>query len=361
VDIGCFMMPSHPPERPLAQGFEWDLKHIELLDRLGFDEVWIGEHFTAPWEPNPAPDLLIAQALLKTKNIRLGAGAHLLPYHHPAELACRVAFMDHLSKGRLMFGVGSSGLPSDWKLFDIDGMGGQNRKMTREALDIIIKLWTSDEAFEFRGEYWNVNRTGRMHQSLEFHIRPLQKPHPPIGIAGLSPQSDTLAIAGERDLMPMSLNISPPYLKEHWQSVVRGAEKVGRTADRNKWKVVREVYIAETDAEAKKLALNGMLARTYREYLLPLFGGFGFLPLFKHDASMADSDVTPEYLCEHGWLVGSPATVKQKLADMYGESGGFGTLLVINFDFQDEWDAWSTSQGMFVQEVVPEFAKLSAG
>ena len=78
------MMPSHPPERPFAEGFAWDLKHLELCDRLGFDEAWIGEHFCSPWEPNPAPDLLIAQALLRTQQMKLAPGAHLLPYHHPA-------------------------------------------------------------------------------------------------------------------------------------------------------------------------------------------------------------------------------------------------------------------------------------
>lgn len=102
------MMPSHPPERSIRDGYEWDLRQLERLDDLGFHEAWIGEHFTAPWEPNPAPDLLIAQALLRTENIKLCPGAHLLPYHHPVELAHRVAFLDHLAEGRYMFGAGIS-------------------------------------------------------------------------------------------------------------------------------------------------------------------------------------------------------------------------------------------------------------
>jgi alkanesulfonate monooxygenase SsuD/methylene tetrahydromethanopterin reductase-like flavin-dependent oxidoreductase (luciferase family) len=354
------MMPSHPPERPFAEGFAWDLKHLELCDRLGFDEAWIGEHFCSPWEPNPAPDLLIAQALLRTQQMKLAPGAHLLPYHHPAELACRVAYLDHLAKGRFMFGVGSSGLPSDWKLFNIDGNSGQNRKMTREALDIILKLWAAEAPFEYRGEYWSVNRIDTMLDTLKFHIKPYQKPHPPIGIAGLSPKSDTLEIAGERGFMPMSLNISKAYLAEHWESVARGAAKTGRIPRRSDWRVVREVYVAETDAEAKKLALGGMLTRAYRDYLLPLFLSFGFVSLFKHDPSVADSDVTPEYLAERSWLVGSPRTVRQRLADMYGEAGGFGTLLVLTFDYQDEHEAWAASQRLLIEEVMPEFRKQVA-
>lgn len=361
MEVGVFTMPSHPPERDLRIGYEWDLEHIALCDRLGFSEAWIGEHFTAPWEPNPAPDILVAQALLRTERIKLAAGAHLLPYHHPAELACRIAFMDHIAKGRFMFGVGAGGLPSDWAQFNVDGMNGENRSMTREALDIILKMWTCDEPFEYRGKYWNVNGIEPMFDGrLQRHLKPLQKPYPPIGIAGLSPRSDTLEMAGEFGFMPLSLNLSQAYLRDHWASVVRGAERVGRVANRRDWRVVREVYIAETDAEARKLALNGMMGRAYREYLLPLFGSFRLLSVFKHDQSVADSDVTPEYLVEHNWLVGSPRTVASKLADMQHDSGGFGTLLVINFDFIDEYSAWSASQQALMEEVIPQFRRSAA-
>ena len=360
MEAGIFMMPSHPPERSLRDGFAWDLEHLALCDRLGFAEAWIGEHFTSPWEPNPAPDLLIAQGLLRTQRMKLAPGAHLLPYHHPAELACRVAYLDHIARGRFMFGVGSSGLPSDWRLFNVDGMTGDNRKMTREALDIILKLWAANEPFEYKGEYWNVNRIDTMFETLRFHLKPFQKPHPPIGVAGLSPNSDTLLLAGEHGFMPMSLNISPSYLKSHWASVERGAAKAGRSADRSGWRVVREVFVAETDAEARRHALGGMLARAYREYLLPLFGAFGFTQLFKHDPELADSEVTPEYLAEHSWLVGSPRTVAQKLGDMYEACGGFGALLVLTFDHAQQDAAWAASQRLFVEEVMPKFASLKA-
>ena len=361
MEVGVFMMPSHPPERDLRAGYEWDLEHIALCDRLGFSEAWIGEHFTTPWEPNPAPDLLIAQALLRTERIKLAAGAHLLPYHHPAELACRVAFLDHIAKGRFMFGVGAGGFPGDWNYFNVDGMNGENRLMTREALDIILKLWDGDEPFEYRGKYWNVNRIEPMFEGrARFHFKPFQKPYPPIGIAGLTPRSDTLEMAGEFGFMPLSLNLSKDYLRDHWASVVRGAERAGRAARREDWRVVREVYIAETDAEARKLALNGMMARAYRDYLLPLFTNFRLLSVFKHDQSVADSDVTPEYLVDHNWLVGSPQTVASKLAQMQDDSGGFGTLLVINFDFMDEHSAWTNSQQALMQEVLPQFQRRVA-
>jgi alkanesulfonate monooxygenase SsuD/methylene tetrahydromethanopterin reductase-like flavin-dependent oxidoreductase (luciferase family) len=358
MKVGVFMMPSHPPERDLLAGHQWDLEHLEYIDQLGFDEAWIGEHFTSPWEPNPAPDLLIAQALLRTKNIKLAPGAHLLPYHHPAELAHRVAYLDHLAQGRFMFGVGSGGLPSDWQLFNVNGMAGDNRRMTREALDIILKLWTSDEPFEYKGEFWTVNRIDKMLRTLEFHIKPYQKPHPPIGIAGLTPNSDTLKVAGEQGFMPMSIALSPNYLAAHWESVVKGAEKTGRTPSRSDWRISREVYVAETDEKAYEQAVNGMLGRVYRDYLMPLFFDFGLASLFKHHVEVPDSEVTVEYLAKHNWLVGSPRTVADKLGKLYQDTGGFGCLLALSFDQSENAEDWKNSQRLLKEEVMPHFAGL---
>src|SRR5260370_37723769 len=93
MKLGLFLMPSHPPERDLKAGQEYDLEMLRLADRFGYSEAWIGEHCTSPCEPNPAPDLPIAQALMQSKRIKLAPGAHLLPYQHPAELASRCALM----------------------------------------------------------------------------------------------------------------------------------------------------------------------------------------------------------------------------------------------------------------------------
>ena len=358
MQFGYFTMPSHPPERPLKAGHEWDLQVIRWLDELGFSECWIGEHHTAPWEPHPAPDLLVAQGLLQTKNIRLGPGGFLLPYHHPAELANRVAMLDHISGGRLNFGVAASGLPSDWAMFNVDGMSGVNREMTREALDIILKLWTSNEPFDHKGKYWHVTAPDTMFGFLKPHIRPLQTPHPPIGVAGLSKGSDTLKLAGERGFIPMSLNLNPAYVGSHWESVEIGAAKAGRTPDRGEWRMVREVFVADTDAEAMKLSAGAMMGRMMREYFLPLLGNFGFLEYLKHKPDVPDSDITPEYCAQHNWIIGSPATVTRKIEQIYDEVGGFGCLLVFGFDYTENPQAWRRSLELLSKEVLPKVQHL---
>jgi alkanesulfonate monooxygenase SsuD/methylene tetrahydromethanopterin reductase-like flavin-dependent oxidoreductase (luciferase family) len=156
----------------------------------------------------------------------------------------------------------------------------------------------------------------------------------------------------------MSLNISSSYLATHWQAVCEGAAKAGRVPHRRDWRVVREVYVAETDKEARDKAVNGMIGRAYREYLLPLFAAFNFTPFYKHHPDVPDADIRPEYLVDHGWLVGSPQTVTRKLQETYEEAGGFGSLLVLVFDHLDDHEGWQRSQRLLAEEVMPHFANL---
>ena len=109
-----------------------------------------------------------------------------------------------------------------------------------------------------------------MLETLRPHIKPFQKPHPPIGVAGVSKGSDTLKLAGERGFWPMSLNLNPTYVGSHWESVEKGAARSGRTPKRSDWRLVREVFVADTDAEAMRLSVGGMMGRMMREYFLPL-------------------------------------------------------------------------------------------
>ena len=147
MKLGIFSMPSHPPERSLKDGHEWDLQNIIWADELGFEEFWIGEHHAMVWEPHPSPDLLVVEGFRQTKNIRIGPGGFCLPYHHPAELANRIAMLDHLSGGRLNVGFAASGSPTDWEMFQVDGFA----VIVRD--DAVVNLWgASDEAWRERDD-----------------------------------------------------------------------------------------------------------------------------------------------------------------------------------------------------------------
>ena len=353
MKLGALLMPSHPPERSIRDGQRWDLHDIERLDALGFEEAWIGEHFTAAWEPCPAPDLLIAQALLRTKRIRLGPLSHLLPFHHPLELAHRVAYLDHMAEGRYQLGVGLGVLPTDHALFALDASHGRNRKMTFEAIDMMTRLWT-DGACDFQGEFWSMGET-RSDLPLGHHLVPYQQPHPPIAIAGLTPGSENHKLAGEKGWIPVSLGIDPDasVTAQHWDAVVEGAARSGRTPDRNDWRIIRDVYVAPTDAEARDLAINGIMGRCWREFLLPIYPGLGLGRFLKRDPSMPDEAFDLDYLADNLWFVGSPETVADRIMDLQAQTGGFGYLTIVSYDATDERESWDRSLQLLMDEVLP--------
>jgi alkanesulfonate monooxygenase SsuD/methylene tetrahydromethanopterin reductase-like flavin-dependent oxidoreductase (luciferase family) len=354
MKLGALLMPSHPPERSVRDGQSWDLEELEHLDALGFEEAWIGEHFTTPWEPCPAPDLLIAQALLRTERIRLGPLGHLLPYHHPVELAHRVAYLDHLAKGRYQLGVGISALPTDHQLFGIDAAEGTSRRMTFEALEMLTSLWAGGP-HDVRGEFWTMGKPHTDLKSLRFHLRPYQYPRPPIAIAGLTPKSANHKLAGEKGYIPVSLSISPDatVTAKHWDAVVEGAARSGRAPDRSEWRVIRDIYVAPTDHEARSLAINGIMGRCWKEFLLPLYFRLGLGPMLKLDAEMPDEAVDLDYLAEQLWLTGSPETVAAKINSLQKSTGGFGFLLMTSYDASSERESWEYSLQLMVEEVLP--------
>ena len=231
--------------------------------------------------------------------------------------------------------------------------------MTAEALDLILRIWTSEEPFEHKGEFWNVTFNPEIQfGQLRQWLKPYQKPHPPIGVAGLSSPSPTLEMAGERGFFPMSLNLNPSYVATHWDSVVTGANRTGRIADRKDWRIVREVFIADTDAEAMRWSVGSHMGRMMDEYLLPLLCQFGFGEHLKHDKSLPDSVVNAKYMAETAWLVGSPETVAEKLEEQYELLGGFGTMLVLCFDYSTDPEPWRQSMERLAKEVMPKVAHL---
>src|SRR5213076_2001629 len=138
---GYFAMPLHPPGADPARTMEEDLEQLVTLDRLGFEEAWIGEHFTAMWENIPCPDLFIANALARTQTIKLGTGVSCLPNHNPLMLAQRIAQLDQMARGRFYWGVGSGGFPGDFEVVGVDPKTGEQRGITRAILDLILELW----------------------------------------------------------------------------------------------------------------------------------------------------------------------------------------------------------------------------
>ncbi len=138
--FGSFIAPFHEPTENPTLALERVLELVQWLEYLGFDEVWIGEHHTAGWETISSPEVFIAAAAERTRHINLGMGVIGLPYHHPFIVADRMVLLDHLTRGRVIMGIGPGSLPTDALMLGIDP-AVQRRRMD-EAMDVIMRLLT---------------------------------------------------------------------------------------------------------------------------------------------------------------------------------------------------------------------------
>ena len=147
LKFGIFLAPFHPVGQNPTLALERDMQLIEHLDQLGFDEAWIGEHHSAGYEIIASPEVFIAAVAQRTRHIRLGTGVSSLPYHHPFMLADRLVLLDHLTRGRLMIGVGPGALPSDAFMMGIEV--AKQRDMMEESLEAILLLLTGDKPVDY--------------------------------------------------------------------------------------------------------------------------------------------------------------------------------------------------------------------
>ena len=185
MKFGIFMAPFHPLGDNPTLALHRDLELIQWLDHLGYDEAWIGEHHSSGWETIASPEIFIATAAERTRHIRLGTGVVSLPYHHPLFVANRLVLLDHLTKGRVMLGVGPGALVSDAYMLGIEP--ARQRRMMEESMDVIYRLLTETEAVTHKSDWFEL-------RDARLHLRPYTSPHFPIAVASVqSPAGMTLA------------------------------------------------------------------------------------------------------------------------------------------------------------------------
>lgn len=359
MDLGLFMMPLHDARRNYTELLKQDREAVILADRLGFSEVWVGEHFSCSSEPIADPMQFFASLIHATKQIKFATGVLALPQHHPAEIAGRIAQFDHLSEGRFIMGVGPGGLVTDFELF---GTSEMNRaEMTTEAIDLIHKIWASDPPYNIQGKYWNIVIEKTLIPSLGFGpmLKPYQQPFPELAISVMSPSSSTARQAGINDWSMVSANFTPVQnVKTHWEQYVIGCEKAGRRPDRNKWRIARSILVTDTDEEAKEYLADPTSSYAwYYDYIIEDMLAFKLLGVLKPSMHTIDADVTRENCLDWMVMSGSPKTVLDKLVAFVDEVGGpFGKLLMT----QKDWDKpalHERSMELLATEVMPKFAQ----
>ena len=315
MKFGIFMAPFHWLGENPTLAIERDLETVEWLDYLGFDEAWIGEHHSAGWENIASPEIFIAAAAERTKHIRLGTGVTSLPYHHPMMVANRMVQLDHMTRGRVNLGVGPGALVSDAYMLGIDPT--TQRQRMDESLGVIKRLLTETEPITHESD-WFTLRDARL------HLRPYTKPHFPISAAAAQSPSG-MVLAGKHGLGVLSVSVvgGGAYarnMKDFWKIAEDTAEEYGNVMDRNEWRLVVHVHLAESKKEAMAQAREraGAYQREYFENTL------GFQASFD-----GPQNQIIESMVENGaWCVGTPDDLVEQIHRLDESSGGFGGLMI---------------------------------
>jgi limonene 1,2-monooxygenase len=336
--FGIFLAPFHRVGDNPTLAIARDIEMIEWLDRLGYDEAWIGEHHSAGWETIASPELIIAAAAERTKHIMLGSGVTSLPYHHPLMVAQRFVQLDHQTRGRAMLGCGPGALVSDAYMMGIDA-STQRRRM-EESLDAIMALLACDAPVTMKTDWFEL-------KDARLHLAPYSDPHFPIAVASTLTPSGVM-VAGKHGLGVLSLGAGlpggPDAIAGQWKIAEENAAKHGKTMDRRNWRMVVNVHVAEDDELALRQVHVGERAETVTYFEDALGRPPG-----------RSQDPLREGVAAGTTLVGSPDLVARGIEALVARSqGGFGGVLFRAHDWADREQTWRSYE-LFARYVMPRF------
>jgi limonene 1,2-monooxygenase len=336
MKFGIFMGPYHKPDLNPVVAFEQDMQTVINLDRLGFDEAWIGEHHSGGVETIANPELFIAAAAQHTRYIKLGTGAITVPYHHPFQVAERIVQLDYMTRGRMMFGVAPGQLVQDATM--IGQHPKDNRRRLQEALDVIIPL--------FKGE--TVTRKTDWFELKDASLQLL--PYSDFDMATVSVISPSgPLIAGKYGMGMLSVAATHPVgieqLLDHWDIAQTEAKKAGHVLPRSDWRLMGPMHIAETFEKARDEVRYGMcMLEDYRAHINPA-----------DPMDWSDSDRAVDIMNESGAaVIGTPEMARAQIERLIAKSGGFGTYMLMGVDWAQH-PAQLNSQRLFAEEVIPYF------
>ncbi|MEE8041361.1 MAG: LLM class flavin-dependent oxidoreductase [Pseudomonadales bacterium] len=348
VKFGAFLAPHHPiGENPTLQ-FRRDLDFAEHLDRLGYDEFWCGEHHSTGWEMIASPEMFLAAAAERTHRIKLGTGVVSLPYHHPFNVAQRMVQLDHMSRGRAIFGSGPGALPSDAHTLGIDPMTQRDRQ--DEAIGVIRRLLRGEERFSVESDWFTM-------KDARLQLLPLQEEMPFAVASMISPSGMTLA--GKYGMGVLSIGSMSTAglqaLPTQWSFAEDAALRHGTRVDRRDWRVVMSWHIAETREQARKEAGAGLL-RWHNEYTVGT--------LMRPGAAAFDNpdDAVDQTAFGDGstGVIGTPDDLVANIRKMLEITGGFGTVIGFAHDWANP-EATLRSWDLVARYVMPEVNGMLEG
>jgi len=339
--FGAFIAPFHPLRENPTLALERDLELVQHMDRLGFEEAWIGEHHSAGYELIASPELFIATVAERTRHIRLGTGVSSLPYHHPLMLADRINQLDHITRGRTMFGVGPGALPSDAFMMGIP-VSTQRDRMD-EAIDVLIPLLRGEMVTK-KTDWFELNEA-------RLQMTPFSRPHVDICVASQVSPTGALA-AGKHGVGLLSIGATQSggfnALSSNWAIAEQNARENGQVMDRSQWRLVGPVHIAETREQARADVRFGL------EDWLYYFREVAALPLAPSDGT----DPVDALIASGMAVIGTPDDAIAQIERLQAQSGGFGAFLSMDHNWAP-WEAKKKSYEMLARYVAPRFQELN--
>ncbi len=323
---GIFLAPFHAMNENPTLALQRDMELLEHLDRLNYSEGWVGEHHSGGFEIIGSPEVFIAAAAERTRHIRLGTGVVSLPYHNPFILADRMVQLDHMTRGRVMFGVGPGALVHD--ALKIGVKAADQRRMMNESLDVIIQLLAGETVTE-KTDWYDLN-------AARLQLAGYTRPRMEMAVAASRSPAGALA-AGRHGLGMISIGgTSPDAMAHHagnWKLYEQTARANGHVPDRRNWRLVTLMHIAETREQARENVRHGLDA--FRNY----FSDIATFPIIP-------PDVTDPYT----WLIesqsaciGTPNDAIAFIEKLQAGSGGFGVIM----ELAQNWADWEPTKRHF--------------
>lgn len=341
---------EHQLPRPWTDGaehrlFKDSLDQIELADRLGIDYAWeVEHHFLEEYSHSSAPEVFLAAASQRTKNIRLGHGIIQLTTNHPSRVAERVATLDLVSDGRVEMGIGEGS--SITELHPFKRRYRDKRLVWEDAIRATLPMFWND-SWEYEGEYFSFPPRNVI-------PKPLQKPHPPLWVA--CSQLETIIMAGHRGMGALGFAFVNPEAAEAWVNAyynefTKRMEKLCDYQANPAIAVVAGFMCCPTDEEAQRKA-DGW---TFFQFALKFYASHG--PVAPGEVNLWEEyqafRKTPEGEKPAGGLIGSPETVRNKLLEF--EASNVDQVIMLNQAGKNTHEDICASLKLFAEEVMPEF------
>jgi alkanesulfonate monooxygenase SsuD/methylene tetrahydromethanopterin reductase-like flavin-dependent oxidoreductase (luciferase family) len=350
--FGTYYFLQAPPALEHPEVVRREIEQMVWTEELGFDSIWLTEHHFIEYGLSVSPAILATAAAMRTRRVRIGLAAAILPFHDPIRLAEELAMVDILSGGRLDVGVGRGNRPVEFDGYRIPQI--ESRERFEETLAIMVRAWTQ-ERFSFEGQHFTI-------PEVRVIPKPVQQPHPPLYIVCVSP--DTIESTALRGLPMLNSILRGPIdqLVAQRDTYVKACKKGGRSDAEiagllSRWGVSRHIHVAPTDAQARAEARDAEMwyQDALRRFLIPdniervhplLQPGFRTL-------AERMGTITWEQLVAETLAIGSPDTVAAKLEEM--QRLGVGEVLCwMNFGGLPQAQV-RRSMELFAREVMPRF------